>query len=125
MEQAEIFARVRGLLADSMALDPEAIRLESALITELGLDSLDLLDTLFSLEEAFGVELRDDVLEKFMRGELIAADQLVDGKLSVADKQRLGEFLPALADADGEVAPREVASYLTVQSLVIAVARKL
>lgn len=123
--KAQIFERIAPILADCMALNLEVITRDSRLFDDLNLDSLDFLDVIFSLESEFDIELRDAELDKFMRGELIDPESLDNGLLSPGDIERLAAFLPALGALTEPIAPREVASFLTVETLVIVVQRRL
>ena len=53
----QIEERVKGGLAKRLGKEPEAIRNESKLVEELGLDSLDTFDLLFELEKEFDIEI--------------------------------------------------------------------
>ncbi|MDR1788742.1 MAG: phosphopantetheine-binding protein [Treponema sp.] len=50
MTKADVFAKVREILAEEFELDPEKITLESQLFTELGLDSIDAVDLIVKLK---------------------------------------------------------------------------
>lgn len=51
--------KVVQLIANKKRLDPDAIRLDST-FQELGIDSLDGMDLLFSFEESFRLSIPDD-----------------------------------------------------------------
>ena len=124
---AEVFTGVRECLAESLALGPDEIQPQSRLIDDLGADSLDFLDILFSLEQRFALKLRSMDLDALLRVDL-AADKLVEKRFIPREEiDRMAQWLPALAAAPDRdrVTPRMLYSYLTVESLVILVERKI
>jgi acyl carrier protein len=123
---ADVLAGVRECLAESLALAPGDIEPASRLIDDLGADSLDFLDILFSLEQRFALKLRSMDLDALLRIDL-GAEKLVEKRyIPRAEIDRLAAWLPALAQAPDRdrVTPRMLYSYLTVESLVILVERK-
>ena len=55
----EIQGRVRKRVAEVLALQPEEVRADASLVDDLGADSLDLVDLMFTLEKEFGITSRD------------------------------------------------------------------
>lgn len=51
---------VNSSLVDEFELEPESLTPEARLVTDLGMDSLDLMDMVLLLQNAFGVELREE-----------------------------------------------------------------
>ena len=76
----QIFARVAELLAEAFDLSPEQVRLDSHLIDDLDLDSIDAIDLVVGLEEETGL----DVSESELRAIRVVGDivELVHGKLA-------------------------------------------
>lgn len=76
----QIFSRVAELLAQSFDLSPEQVRLDSHLIDDLDLDSIDAIDLVVGLEEETGL----DVSESELRAIRVVGDivDLVHGKLA-------------------------------------------
>ena len=119
---AQVLAGVRECLAESLALAADEIKPQSRLIDDLGADSLDFLDILFSLEQRFALKLRSMDLDALLRVDL-SADKLYVPREEI---DRMAQWLPTLAAADRDrVTPRMLYSYLTVESLVILVQSKL
>ena len=58
-----VFEKVRELICDTLDLPEEDVTMESALLEDLGADSLDAIDLIMSIEDEFEVELSDDVTE--------------------------------------------------------------
>ncbi len=57
-----MFEEVRKIIAELLELDPDEITMESTW-GDLGIDSLDVVDTIYDLESTFGIKLPDDELE--------------------------------------------------------------
>lgn len=57
-----IFEEVKDILADQLDLDSQDIELTSSL-TDLGADSLDAIDIVMSIEDQYGIEVPDSVIE--------------------------------------------------------------
>ncbi len=60
----DIFEKLKAIAVDQIGIDEELVKPESDIIKDLGLDSLDIVDMLMSVEETFGVTIDDgDVAE--------------------------------------------------------------
>lgn len=61
-----VFEKLRELICDEFELDAEYVTLESVLMCDLGVDSIDLVDLGMTVEDEFEVELpfEDEDLEK-------------------------------------------------------------
>lgn len=58
-----IFDEVKEILAEQLDIDPETIEMTSNLQTDLGADSLDAIDIVMSIEDQYGIEVPDSVIE--------------------------------------------------------------
>lgn len=58
-----IFDEVKEILAEQLDIDPETIEMTSNLQTDLGADSLDAIDIVMSIEDQYGIEIPDSVIE--------------------------------------------------------------
>ncbi len=118
---------VRALVAERMDLEPAEVEAESRLATDLGADSLDFLDLVFSLEDRFKVKLRSSELAFLTR--MGSGDPAVveDGALTAAALDRLGLILPELASLPEPrlVTPRELYGMVTVATLARVVDHEL
>ena len=61
----EIEKQVIEVLAEKSCVDVEKIDVESSLIEDLGMDSLDAIEATFQFEEQYGLEIADDDIRKF------------------------------------------------------------
>jgi len=126
IERDEIFRVVRGCVSKSLELDEEEVSLDSRLISELGADSLDFLDIVFSLEESFGLKLRNAELDLLTRAEFAGVTN-EEGYLPAETVSHFRQWLPALrlAEREDQISPRDIYSYITTETLVILVEKKL
>lgn len=60
-----VFDKCKQIVADQMGIDPESITMDSKLIEDIGADSLDTVEILLNIENEFGIELNDEVVENF------------------------------------------------------------
>ncbi|MEZ4281285.1 MAG: acyl carrier protein [Myxococcota bacterium] len=63
-DRDEILDRVRAILAESFELEPEAIQLDSHLIDDLDLDSIDAIDLAVELEQETGLRVEEQDLRR-------------------------------------------------------------
>ena len=124
MNEQDISLTVRNCVAESLAISIESVTPGSRLIDDLGADSLDFLDMIFSLEKEFGVRLRDPKLDLLVRADFSQTQITQNGHLSSDSIRELSEWLPELKDAKN-ITLRDVYSYITVQTLIRLVQEKL
>ena len=58
-----IFEKVKGILAEQLDIDEDSITADSSIVEDLGADSLDIVDLVMSLEDAFDTEIPDEAIE--------------------------------------------------------------
>lgn len=78
MNVADVYPKVREIVADVLVIDVEEISLNSRLIADLGAESIDFLDLVFQLEKEFKIKIPRGQLEKNARGDL-AEDEFEKG----------------------------------------------
>lgn len=97
-----------ALVRETLALPADApLDPDAPLYGELGLTSMDLLDLVFRVEEAFGLILPRGTVAARVRGDLAEAAFAVDGVLTEAGRGQLAAFNqvdPARLPAEIEVA---------------------
>ena len=54
-----IFEKVKDIIAEELGIEMDSIKLESSLSDDLGADSLDAIELIMAVEEAFDVEIAD------------------------------------------------------------------
>lgn len=64
MEREKIFQELKNILKDTVTVEEEEITMESDLVNDLNLDSLDLVDLALSVEQVFGLEFNDEQLQQ-------------------------------------------------------------
>jgi acyl carrier protein len=60
----EVEQKVREIIVKQLGVAPEEVTPEASFIEDLGADSLDTVELVMEFEEAFGLEIPDDVAEK-------------------------------------------------------------
>ena len=68
-----VFEEVRDVVVEQLNVSPEAVKLESKIIEDLGADSLYVVELVMALEEKFDIQIPDTEAEK-----LISIQNVVD-----------------------------------------------
>lgn len=61
-----IFDKVKEIIVDTLSCTQEKVTLEANLMDDLGADSLDAVELVTALGDGFGIEIPDEMLEKFV-----------------------------------------------------------
>ncbi len=56
--------KVRAVVADQLGVDLSEVRPDASILDDLGADSLDVVEMVMSLEEAFDIEVPDEDVEE-------------------------------------------------------------
>ena len=64
MEREEIFSKVVDVLVEQLGVEKENVKKDSEIMTDLGADSLDVVDVVQVLEEEFNVKVPNTDIEK-------------------------------------------------------------
>ena len=120
----EIFKKVQTTLVDALGVDEEDVNNESTLFSDLGAESIDMLDIVFRLERNFGI--------KIPRGELFPEnfsdpDLVQDGKLTEKGLAEIQHRMPYADLTEFSKSPEleKLFDLYTVDMLVKYVATKL
>lgn len=83
MNVADVYPKVREIIADVLVIEEDEIAQNSRLIADLGAESIDFLDLVFQLEKEFKIKIPRGQLEKNARGDL-AEDEFEKGGVLTA-----------------------------------------
>ena len=61
-----MYEQVKNILVSELSVRPEDVSPEAELISDLGINSLELADLILLCEEKFGIEIKDDDTRKFI-----------------------------------------------------------
>ncbi len=64
MVTEEIFEKVKGVIVEQLGVAEESVTNEATFLDDLGADSLDIVELIMALEEAFDIEIPDEEVEK-------------------------------------------------------------
>lgn len=71
MDTAEVFVRLRNILADVLEANPAAVTMETNIVDDLGADSLDIVEIITGLEEEFDLTITDESVQNlYTAGEI-------------------------------------------------------
>ena len=110
----------RTIVAGCLARDVAEVHPDSRLITDLGADSLDFIDLIFTLEKRFGVRLRENDLSMMTRPDASSPEAAANAEFLTSDAvSRLLPWLPELATVPdlSRVRPTQVWPLITVEAL--------
>jgi acyl carrier protein len=93
MNVADVYPKVREIIADVLVIDEADVSLNSRLITDLGAESIDFLDLVFQLEKEFKIKIPRGQLEKNARGDLQEDEFEKGGSLTPAGLNALKNYL--------------------------------
>lgn len=66
MSDQEIFEKVKEIVVEQLGVDENLVKEEATFIDDLSADSLDIVELVMSLEEAFEMEIPDTEAEKIV-----------------------------------------------------------
>jgi acyl carrier protein len=64
MNPDAIFEKVKEVIIEQLAVEEDAIKLDTSFIDDLGADSLDIVELIMALEEEFDLQIPDSEAEK-------------------------------------------------------------
>lgn len=127
MNNKEVLPKLKKCIAETIGIKEEEIALDSSLIDDLGADSLDLLDLVFRLEQAFKIRITRGEIELRAKETMPDEDFEVDGLLTEKAKKSLREVLPEIDSSrfDGNLRKSEIPRLFTVKTFLRLVKEKL
>ncbi|KTD63064.1 acyl carrier protein [Legionella santicrucis] len=93
MNVADVYPKVREIVAEVLVIDEEEISLNSRLIVDLGAESIDFLDLVFQLEKEFKIKIPRGQLEKNARGDLAESEFEKGGVITTEGLKALQSYL--------------------------------
>ncbi|NCO59361.1 MAG: acyl carrier protein [Deltaproteobacteria bacterium CG_4_8_14_3_um_filter_51_11] len=63
--EKEISEKVIAVLADKGKVEKDQINMDSSLVDDLGMDSLDAVEMVFEFEEQYGIQIPDEAIQGF------------------------------------------------------------
>jgi acyl carrier protein len=127
MTETEIFEQIKPLLTECLGVPAESIRMESVLVSDLGAESIDLLDLSFRIEEAFSLTIEANEIEREAKKRIPGGVFEKDGFLTEEALAEIRAFVPELDPGKLVKGLRksQLPSLLTVSFFVHLIARKL
>lgn len=125
MTRDAIFEKVRDVLVDALAVEEEDVTPTATLTGDLGAESIDFLDIVFKLEQAFGFKIAQG--ELFPENVSQDPEYVRDGRVTPKGIATLKERMPHVDFSSFEKDPQigRVAEIFTVEAIVRFVERKL
>ena len=127
MTEQEIFERLRGLIRQVMGIKLETITIASVLVSDLGAESIDLLDLSFLIEDTFGIVIEPNEFKKEAKARIPDGVYEKNGFITEEGLIQLRRSLPEVDQTRIVTGFRkaDVPSLLTVGVFVHLIQRKL
>ena len=113
----ETYKKVADVLIDALGVEDDEVTPEATMIGDLGAESIDFLDIVFKLEQAFDISIdREELCPDDI---LTSSEYLQDGKVTADGVAKLKERMPFANLDKFEANPvvQDFANLLTVQDL--------
>lgn len=125
MTRDDIFKKVQAALVDALGVDEDEVTPEASLTADLGAESIDFLDIVFRLEQAFGFKIGQG--ELFPENVAQNPEYVKDGKVTAKGLETLRARMPHVSFGDFEKDPQitKIGRIFTVDALVNFVEKKL
>ncbi len=119
--RARVLSVVRAAIRESLAVPDADITMSSRLIDDLGADSLDFVDIVFTLDRELSIKVKESEFNFLTRLDFSSPEVMKAGHLTVPIVERLSSWLPELAKVEDKsaVTPRRLFSFITVESICI------
>ena len=64
MSEQEVFDKVQTIIAEQLGVERDQVTKDASFANDLGADSLDTVELVMAIEEAFNIEIPDETAEK-------------------------------------------------------------
>lgn len=121
----DLIETVRKEIAIALACDVTRVLPAANLMDDLGAESLDFLDIVFRLEQAFGIQITRGEMEQAARGDMSEEAFAPAGVVSEAGLARLRELMPEAASRiEPGLRPAQILGLFSVQTFINLVTAK-
>ncbi len=126
MNMEEVFEKVSEVIVDASDVEADEISLDKRLIDDLDIDSIDMMELIYSIEKIYGVELEIGDFEGAMNREMNGVPFAKDNIITDEGLQKLRELMPEVDQAKIQpgLAVYNVPFLFTVESLCKLIMRK-
>lgn len=111
MNLESVFPKVCEVIEKSVGRPKDAIKMSDTLFDEIGIDSIDMVDILYELETAFGIELKISDFEARAREEMKDKPYEIDGVITPEGLSVIKKFMT-------EIDPEKLVEGITVHQLL-------
>ncbi len=127
MDRNELMQKIREVISDSSGLELEVITPESTLFTELGINSIDMLDILFTLEMEYDISLKVSDIEQESRAAMNGRPFEIDNVITPEGLEILRKRMPEIPKEKfvSGITVNDIISLITVESMLNMVLLKL
>lgn len=127
MDRNEIIAGVRECLLECIRADESEIKLDSRIIDDLGADSLDLLDIVFTLEKRFKIKIKQGEILKMAQEGMAPEEFAQNDRLMEKGAERLRQILSEVpaGEIKAGLSLSKIPYLFTVETFVKIVERNL
>lgn len=66
MKKEEILEKLKGIIVDQLGVNAEDVTMEATFVDDLSADSLDIVELVMNIEEAFEIEIPDSAAERIV-----------------------------------------------------------
>lgn len=74
MDREEVAAQVREIFLETLKIQPDKLKGDTDLKNDLALDSLDMIEVVYEMEDRFDVQIPEEKIQ-----EIATFDQIIDG----------------------------------------------
>jgi acyl carrier protein len=85
----KVLELVQQAIAENLGCDEGEVTPDAKLTTDLGADSLDVIEMMMTLEEEFGIEMSDDEAEKLADATITDIVAAVEAKLALKKRREV------------------------------------